>query len=221
MFTAAFFPDRAAPVMLGLYAGGVLLGIIYGFLLNKTNRAGKSAPFILELPPYRIPSAKSTWQLIWMRIKDFISRAFTIILLISVVIWFLQSFNYSFVMTPDSGLSMLASLGRRIAPLFGPLGFSDWRAPTALIVGFSAKEAVIGSLIVLMGNEPINAVFTPLSAASFLIFTLLYTPCAAAIAVARRELGSGTGALKLVIFQTCLVYAAALIFYQLMRLLLK
>lgn len=221
VFIAAFFPNHAAPVMLCLYAGGIILGVLYGFFLNKTRYTGRSSPFLMELPPYRIPSVKSTWQLVWIKAKDFISRAFTVILLISIIIWFLQSFNFRFDLTPDSGQSMLASIGRRLAPLFIPLGFSDWRAPTALIVGFSAKEAVISSLSVLLGNGRLSDIFTPLSAASFLTFTLLYTPCAAAIAVAKRELGSAAGALKLVVFQTALAYAAAMIFYQCARLLLK
>jgi len=217
VFIAAFFPDRDAFVMLALYVGGILLAVLYGYLMNKTRYIGKSSPFIMELPPYRIPSAKSTWQLIWIKIKDFISRAFTVILVISIIIWFLQSFNYRLDMAV-SGQSMLASIGRLLSPLFTPLGFSDWRAPTALIVGFSAKEAVISSLIVLLGKGHLSDIFTPLSAASFLIFTLLYTPCAAAIAVAKRELGSAAGALKLVLFQTGVAYAAALIFYQCARL---
>ena len=221
MFIAAFFPNRGALVMLSLYAGGMLLGILYGFMMNQTTFTGKSAPYLMELPPYRIPSTKSTWQLIWMKSKDFISRAFTVILLISIVIWFLQTFDFRFNMTPDSTNSMLASIGRRIAPLFSPLGFSDWRAPTALIVGFSAKEAVVSSLTVLLGNGHIGEIFTPLSAASFLIFTLLYTPCAAAIAVVKRELGSSADAVKLVLFQTGVAYAAALVFYQFARLLLE
>jgi len=221
VFTAAFFPDQAALVMLGLYAGGMFLGILYGLMMNRTAYKGNSSPFLMELPPYRIPSAKSTWQLIRIRSKDFISRAFTVILLISIIIWFLQTFDFRFDITPDSANSMLASIGKRIAPLFIPLGFSDWRAPTALIVGFSAKEAVISSLVVLLGKDRISDIFTPLSAASFLIFTLLYTPCAAAVAVAKRELGSAAGAAKLAVFQTGVAYAAALAFYQLSNLLIK
>jgi ferrous iron transport protein B len=219
VFIAAFFPDHGAFVMLGLYVTGILLGILYGFLMNKTTYTGKSSPFLMELPPYRIPSAKSTRQLIWMKSKDFISRAFTIILLISIVVWFLQTFDFRFNMMADSGQSMLASIGKRIAPLFRPLGFTDWRAPTALIVGFTAKEAVVSSLTVLLGEGSLSDIFTPLSAVSFLIFTLLYTPCVAAVAVVKRELGSAADALRLVVFQTGAAYAAAMVFYQFARVL--
>ncbi|MDR2648317.1 MAG: ferrous iron transport protein B [Clostridiales bacterium] len=219
VFIAAFFPAHSAFVMLGLYVAGILLGILYGFLMNKTTYMGKSAPFLMELPPYRVPSAKSARRLIWMKSKDFISRVFTIILLTSIAVWFLRTFDFRLNMTADSGQSMLAVVGKRVAPLFTPLGFTDWRAPTALIVGFTAKEAVVSSLIVLLGEERLTDIFTPLSAASFLIFTLLYTPCAAAVAAAKRELGSAAAALKLVIFQTCTAYAAAMVFYQLARVL--
>ena len=221
VFIAAFFPSHAAAVMLGLYVIGVLLGILYGFVMNTAAYTGKSSPFLMELPPYRIPSVKNTQQLIWIKSKDFITRAFTVILLISIVVWFLQTFDFQLNVTPDGGQSMLASIGMRIAPLFKPLGFTDWRAPAALIVGFTAKEAVISSLTVLLGNGRLNDIFTPLTAFSFLIFTLLYTPCVATIAVVKRELGSTADALKLVILQTGIAYAAALVFYQFARALHK
>ena len=219
VFIDTFFPKHPAFAMLGLYVTGIILGILYGFLMN-TIYTGKSAAFLMELPPYRIPSAKSTRQYIWLKSKDFITRVFTVILIISIAVWFLQTFDFRLNVIQDSGQSMLASIGRRIAPLFTPLGFTDWRAPAALIVGFTAKEAVISSLTVLLGDGQLSDIFTPLTAFSFLIFTLLYTPCAATIAVVKRELGSLADAVKLVLFQTCAAYAAALVFYQFARVLL-
>ncbi len=221
VFISVFFSDKAAIVMFLLYITGILVGIVCGLILNKTMFVGKSSPFIMELPPYRIPSLKSIYLLVWSKAKDFLVKAFTVIFIISIIIWFLQSFNYRFNMVLDSGDSMLASLGKVISPVFIPLGFDDWRTATALLTGFTAKEAVVSTLMVLIPQSSIAELFTPLSATSFLIFTLLYTPCVATIAVINRELNSIKKAFMIVVFQTSIAYFVALIFYQFVRLFLK
>ena len=212
VFCAAFFPRYAALVMIGLYVIGILLGILMALLLKSTLFRGKPVPFVMELPNYRMPSAKSVFMLMWDKAKDFLQRAFTVIFLATLIIWFLQTFDFRFNVVEDSSASMLALIGKFIAPLFAPLGFGDWRAVTALFSGFSAKEAVVSTLAVLVGTNvsglsaflSAGDLFTPLSAFSFLLFTLLYTPCVAAVATIRRELGS-TGKTALVVLTQCAV----------------
>ncbi|MEG0395536.1 MAG: ferrous iron transport protein B [Oscillospiraceae bacterium] len=215
VFTAAFFPKHGAPVMSCLYIFGMLMGILSGLVLKSTLFRGKPVPFVMELPNYRMPSPRSVFLLMWDKAKDFLTRAFTIIFVVSLIIWFLQSFDMRFNLAATSADSMLAGLGRLISPLFAPLGFTDWRASTALITGLSAKEAVVSTLSVLMGtgvenlNAALGTIFTPLSALCFLVFTLLYTPCVAAIAAIKREMHSGVMALVIVLFQSGLAWLVA------------
>ncbi|MBR4283847.1 MAG: ferrous iron transport protein B, partial [Anaerotignum sp.] len=188
VFSAAFFPEHAALVMIGLYVAGIVAGIIIALIFDKTVFRGKPVPFVMELPNYRFPSMKSVVLLMWDKAKDFLQRAFTVIFVATIIIWFLQSFDTRLNVVADSADSLLAMLGHWLAPIFAPLGFNDWRIPTALITGFSAKEAVVSTLGVLMGTSmeglevALGTLFTPISAISFLIFTLLYTPCMAAVA---------------------------------------
>ena len=220
VFAAAFFPQRAALVMIGLYAAGILVGILMALLIGKTVFRGNPVPFVMELPNYRFPSAKSVFLLMWDKAKDFLQRAFTIIFVATVLIWFLQSFDSRLNVVADSADSLLAMMGHWLAPVFAPLGFDDWRIPTALITGFSAKEAVVSTLGVLTGTSmeslgtALTGLFTPLSAISFLVFTLLYTPCMAAIAAVKRELGSGVLAGCVVVLQCVVAWAAAFLVYQ-------
>lgn len=191
LFTAVFFEKHKALVMLSLYFSGILVGILAALVLKATGFRGKPVPFVLELPNYRIPSPKSVCQLIWDKAKDFLTKAFTVIFLASIVVWFLQTFDIRLNAVDDSSRSMLASIGSVLSPIFRPLGFSDWRISTALVTGFIAKENVVSTLVVLSGGaaELVSSIFTPFTAFVFLIFTLLYTPCVAAIATVRRELG--------------------------------
>lgn len=224
IFAAAFFPGREALVMIGLYFGGILLGIVVALILKKTLFHGKPVPFVMELPNYRLPSAKSVALLLWEKARDFIERAFTIIFLSTVLIWFLQTFDLRFNVVADSGDSMLAMLGKAVVPVFSLLGLGDWRIITALVSGFTAKEAVVSTLGVLLGvgtdalQVALAQLFTPLSALSFLVFTLLYTPCAAAVATIRKELNSGWQTLLVVLAQCGIAWLAALLVYQLGRL---
>jgi ferrous iron transport protein B len=225
LFAAAFFPKNSALVMSGLYLLGIVFGVLSAFLMKKTVFKGAPVPFVMELPNYRFPSAKTVLLLMWEKAKDFLQRAFTIIFLATVVIWFLQSFdarlNFVHMNHIEGGAgSLLAAIGRLISGVFVPLGFSDWRISTALITGFIAKEAVISTLAVLteasvseLGNT-LHTLFSPLSAFSFLIFTLLYTPCVAAMATIKRELGSVKGAALVVLYQTGIAWLAAFCFYQ-------
>ncbi len=220
VFAAAFFPGKEALVMIVLYAVGILTGILSAAVLNRTAFRGKPIPFVMELPNYRLPSAKSVCRLMWDKAKDFIERAFTIIFLATIVIWFLQTFDLRFNVVAESEDSLLALIGQGIAPLFGPLGFSDWRVSTALITGFTAKEAVVSTLSVLTGTSIANlsgvlgSMFSGLSAASFLVFTLLYTPCVAAIAAVKREMQSGVKAAVIVVMQCAVAWLAAFFVYQ-------
>jgi len=226
VFTAAFFPKYGALVMIGLYAAGIIIGIIAALVSNKTVFRGKPVPFVMELPNYRFPSIKSVLILMWEKAKDFLVRAFTIILIATVVIWFLQTFDLKLNVVADSADSILAVIGRFISPVFHPLGFDDWRVSTALITGFTAKEAVISTLGVLLGTDisdigaALGAMFTPLTAISFLVFTLLYTPCVAAIAAIKRELRSGVQTILLIIAQCAIAWAAAFAVYRLFSLIL-
>lgn len=224
VFSAAFFPDHAALVMIGLYLAGILAGIIIALIFDKTVFRGRPVPFVMELPNYRFPSAKSVLLLMWDKAKDFLQRAFTVIFVATIIIWFLQSFDSRLNVVTDSADSLLAMIGQWLSPLFAPLGFDDWRIPTALITGFSAKEAVVSTLGVLMGTSmegletALGTLFTPISAISFLIFTLLYTPCMAAVAAVKRELESGFLAACVALMQCVIAWIAAFGVYQILNL---
>ena len=210
MLCAAFFSGGAAFVMIGLYLIGVLMALLVALVLKKTAFRGEPVPFVMELPNYRLPSAKSVLQLIWEKARDFITRAFTIIFVASVVIWFLQSFDSRLNFVTDSSESLLAAIGGWLSVLFRPLGFGDWRAATALVTGFTAKESVKSTLTVLLGGASVTTLFTPFSAFVFLLFILLYTPCVAAIAAVRRELGRGWAA-GMVVGQCLIAYLVCMI----------
>lgn len=220
VFTAAFFDKYQPLVMISLYVLGIIVGIICALLLNKTKFRGKPVPFVMELPNYRFPSAKSVFMLMWDKAKDFLQKAFTIIFAATIIIWCLQSFDSRFNVVSDSSESLLASLGRLLAPVFKPLGFDDWRISTALVTGLTAKETVISTLGVLLsakGNEltsKLSSLFTTASACSFLTFTLLYTPCVAAIATIKKELNSVVKTGVIVIFQCAVAWITALIVYN-------
>jgi ferrous iron transport protein B len=221
MITAAFFPDNAALVMIGLYVMGIAVAILSGLLLKNTIFKGEPVPFVMELPAYRIPTRKSILNNMWDKGKDFIQRAFTVIFLGTIIIWFLQNFNWSLNMVEDSSNSILAYLGSIIAPIFLPLGFKDWRASTALITGLTAKEAVVSTLSVLTGtvtdielSQVLFTIFTPLSAFAFLTFTLLYMPCIAAFAATKRELGSIKYAVLTALYQTATAYVTGTLVFQ-------
>ncbi len=224
LFAAAFFARKGVLVMLGLYTFGILVGLLCALFLKKTVFRGSSMPFMMELPNYRFPSAKSVLLLMWDKAKDFIQRAFTVIFVSTLVIWFLQTFDMRFNVVTDSGESLLAMIGKLIAPLFIPLGFGDWRAATALIGGFTAKEAVVSTLGVLTGSSmsglsgTLGQIFTPVSAVSFLVFTLLYTPCVAAVATIKRELGSTLKTLGVVCMQCGVAWFVSCVVYQILRL---
>ncbi len=210
-FTAAFFPSYGALVMIGLYFFGIVSGVLMALLLKGLVFKGEAVPFVMELPNYRMPGAKNVWQLLWDKAKDFMQRAFTVIFIATVVIWFLQTFDIHMNVVSDSQDSLLAMVSGLIAPLFVPLGFGDWRISTALITGFMAKESVVSTLSVLFGQAgALQAVLTPVSAMSLLVFCLLYTPCVAAIACVKRELG-GRWALGVVIGQCVVAWIAALL----------
>ncbi len=220
VFTAAFFTKYRALVMIGLYATGILLGIIVALILKRTAFRGEPVPFVMELPNYRMPSPKSVFLLLWEKARDFLQRAFTVIFIATIIIWFLQSFDTRLNIVDDSADSLLAMIGKFIAPIFKPLGFGDWRAVTALISGFTAKEAVVSTLSVLMntGTAQLGTVlpslFTGLSAVSFLVFTLLYTPCVAAVATIKKELGSRIKTVGVVFMQCAVAYIASFIVYS-------
>ena len=223
VFTAAFFPKYQALVMMSIYLAGLLLGIASGYIMHRMVFKGRSSPFVLELPNYRLPSAKTVLLLMWEKARDFLQRACTVILIAMIIVWFLQSFDIRFNPVEGGEGSMLAEIGKWISPIFGPLGFSDWRVATALITGFTSKEAVVGTLAVLTQSSvaelgsSLSALFTPLSAFSFLIFTLLYTPCVAAVATVKRELGSLSGTLLVILYQTGFAWVAAFIVYNIGR----
>ena len=210
-FAAAFFSHNAALVMVGLYFTGIIVAILYAVILDKTKFKGEPVPFVMELPNYRLPGAKSVLRLMWDKAKDFITRAFTIIFLASMIIWFLQTLDIHFNLVKDAGDSMLAMIGGVIAPIFAPLGFGDWRASTALITGFTAKESVVSTLKVLLGGGAITSMFNVKSAIVFLVFTLLYTPCVAAVTSVKRELG-GKWAIGFVVLQCVIAWIVAFLF---------
>ena len=213
-FAAAFFPENSALVMILLYFGGIVMGILMALLLRRTMFSGEAVPFVMELPNYRMPGAKNVGQLLWEKAKDFLQRAFTVIFFATIIIWFLQTFNLHMNAVADSKDSILAMAASVIAPIFRPMGFGDWRISTALITGFMAKESVVSTLSVLFGStEALLAAITPLAAASLLVFCLLYTPCVAAVAAIKRELG-GKWAAGVVIGQCVIAWIAAFVVYM-------
>ena len=213
-FTAAFFPEQAALVMILLYFGGIVMGILMAFLLRRTLFRGEAVPFVMELPNYRMPGAKNVGHLLWDKAKDFLQRAFTVIFVATIVIWFLQTFDLHLGIVEDSRNSILAMLAGVIAPIFAPMGFGDWRVSTALISGFMAKESVVATISVLFGStEALTAALTPVAAAALLTFCLLYTPCVAAVAAIKRELG-GKWAAGVVLAQCAVAWIAAFVVYQ-------
>lgn len=213
-FASTFFPKYSGLVMVGLYFIGILTGIIVAFILKSTVFKGEAVPFVMELPNYRMPGAKNVLQLLWEKAKDFLQRAFTVIFIATIVIWFLQSFDLSLTLTDDSSKSILALIAGTIAPIFAPLGFGDWRFSTALITGFMAKESVVSTLNVLTGSDAIvHTLLSPLAAMSILVFCLLYTPCVAAVASVRRELGARWATI-VVISQCAVAWIAAFGIYQ-------
>ena len=226
LFSAAFFPGHELPVMILLYFGGIAVGILAALVLKSTLFRGKPVPFVMELPNYRLPSPKSVILLMWEKAKDFLTRAFTVIFMATVIIWFLQTFDLKLNVVADSTGSILAALGRLVAPLFAPLGFGDWRMVTALVSGFTAKEAVVSTFGVILGvsteqlRGALHLLFTPASAASFLAFCLLYTPCVAAVATIRRELGSKWKTLVVVIGQCLIAWLVSLLVYRIALVLL-
>ena len=212
-FTDALFPRYKALVMMGLYLLGILVGILAALVMKGTAFRGKPVPFVMELPNYRLPSLKNVGLLLWEKASDFLRRAFTVIFLASIVIWFLQTFDTRLNVVTDNGASLLALVGRLLAPLFAPLGFGDWRCVTALISGFIAKESVVSTLQVLLGGAALSSLFPLRSAVSFLVFTLLYTPCVAAIATIRRELGSRWATLGVVVMQCTVAWVVSFLAY--------
>ena len=224
VFTAAFFPQHAVLTMALLYFGGMVVGVLISLLLNHTVFRGNPVPFVMELPNYRLPTLKSVAMLLWDKARDFLQRAFTVIFVATLAIWFLESFDLHLNFVTDSSRSLLASVGRILAPVFRPLGFEDWRVTTALITGFTAKEAVVSTLGILTGagtehlSAALSGLFTPLSAVSFLTFTLLYTPCVAAIAAIGRELGGKLRGAVVAVFQCVVAWCVAAGLYQLLLL---
>ena len=226
VFCAAFFPTHAALVMIGLYVSGIVLAVLVALVLKRTRFRGQPVPFVMELPNYRLPSPKSVCLLLWEKARDFLQRAFTVIFLATIIIWFLQTFDTRLNVVSDSADSLLALIGRCIAPVFQPLGFADWRVATSLISGFTAKEAVVSTLSVLLGTRAaelgtvLPQMFAPLAAVSFLLFTLLYTPCVAAVATIRRELRSTPATVGVVLLQCLIAWLVAFLVYQIGGLLL-
>ena len=218
---AAFFSENVGLVILSLYALGVFVAIIVGLVMNKLVYRGKPVPFIMELPTYRLPNIKTVAILLWHRAKDFLQRAFTIILVATIIIWFLQSFDTSLLLTENQSASILALIGNVFAPFFAPLGFGTWIFATAIIAGFVAKETVVSTLAVLTGaasvlslGTSLAGLLTPLQAYSFLVFCLLYTPCVAAISVVGKELNSKLASLWMVLRQTAIAWVVSFIIYQ-------
>ena len=210
-FTAAFFPEYSGLIMVGLYFLGIVVGIIMALISKKTVFRGEAVPFVMELPNYRMPGAKNVAHLLWEKAKDFLQKAFTIILVATVAVWFLQTFDLRLNLVSDSQNSILAMVAGWITPIFAPLGFGDWRVSSALISGFMAKESVVSVLTVLFGStQALAAAINPPSAAALLVFCLLYTPCVAAIASIKRELG-GKWALGIVLLQCGIAWGCAFI----------
>ena len=220
LFAAAFFPGHELLVMLALYFGGILVGILVALVLKNTAFKGNPVPFVMELPNYRFPSAKSVVLLMWEKAKDFLTRAFTVIFMATVIIWFIQTFDTRLNVVENSADSILAALGRLVSPIFAPLGFGDWRMVTALVSGFTAKEAVVSTFGVILGVSTeqlgiaLHSLFTTASAASFLAFCLLYTPCVAAVSTIKTELKSGWKTVGIVFAQCLVAWLAAFMVYH-------
>ena len=220
LFAAAFFPGHELLVMLALYFGGILVGILVALVLKNTAFRGNPVPFVMELPNYRFPSAKSVVLLMWEKAKDFLTRAFTVIFMATVIIWFMQTFDTRLNVVENSADSILAALGRLVSPIFAPLGFGDWRMVTALVSGFTAKEAVVSTFGVILGVSTeqlgiaLHSLFTTASAASFLAFCLLYTPCVAAVSTIKTELKSGWKTVGIVFAQCLVAWLAAFMVYH-------
>ena len=219
---AAFFPKVSGLLMIGMYGFGVVLAIIVAAILKRSVFRGEPVPFVMELPNYRFPSARNVLQLLWEKAKDFIQRAFTIIFVATVIIWFLETFDERLNVVADSAESLLASIGRFIAPILSPMGCADWRIATALISGFTAKEAVVSTLSILLNTSTsqlssvLATLFTPISALSFLVFTLLYTPCVAAVAAIKQELKSTVQTVGVIEMQLVVAWVAATVVYQIL-----
>lgn len=214
VFSAAFFPRHAALVMFSMYLIGMAVGVLAALVMNKFAFSGAPSPFVMELPNYRLPTAKSTFRMMWEKAKGFIEKAFTVIFAASIIIWFLTSFDLKFNYVSDNSLSILAYAAKAVAPVFSPLGFGDFRAVIALVSGFSAKEAVVSTLGVLLGSAgDLSALFTPLSAFSFLIFNLLYTPCVATVATYKKEFSSPVKAAGVVVLQCVIAWVVSFAVY--------
>ena len=209
-FIAAFFPGKGGFIMTGLYLFAIIIGILAALFAKKTVFRGEAVPFVMELPNYRMPSPKSVLQLLWEKSKDFLQRAFSVILIATIIVWFLKSFDLHLNLVEDQHESILAAFSGVLVPVFRPLGLGDWRICTSLISGFIAKESVVSVMEVLFAGEGVTAVLTGLSAAAMLAFSLLYTPCVASIAAIRREMG-GKWAIGVVIWQCAIAWVAALL----------
>ena len=210
-FVAAFFPGKGGLIMTGLYVLGILVGILLALFYKRTIFKGEAVPFVMELPSYRMPSAKNVLRLLWEKAKDFLQRAFSVILIATIVVWFLQSFDFHFNMVEDSHDSILAVIAGWMAPILAPIGLGDWRIVTSLITGFMAKESVVSTMEVLFGGiAGIQSVLNTASAASILVFSLLYAPCVAAVASIKREMGN-RWAVGVVVWQCAIAWVAALI----------
>ena len=215
LLIGAFFPRPMQPVvMIGMYAFGVLCGIAFAALLKHLRFRGEPVPFVMELPNYRLPAAKSVARLVWDKAKGFIKKAFTVVLAACVIIWFLQTFDAHLNVVEEVDTSLLACIGGFIAPLFAPLGYGDWRVSTALMTGFMAKESVVSTLTQVMGEGvDLTMLFTPVTAMAFLAFVLLYTPCVAAIATVRSEQGGTRAALEMIVLQCSIAWIVSFVVY--------
>lgn len=212
--TAAFFPKHGALVMIGLYFLGIIVGILMALIMRRFRFQGEAVPFVMELPNYRMPGLKNVGQLLWEKAKDFLQKAFTIIFLATIIIWFLQTFDLRLNVVENSQDSMLALVASFLAPIFKPLGFGDWRVSTALITGFMAKESVVATITILFGTtEAMLATISTAAALSLLVFCLLYTPCVAAVASVKRELG-GKWAAYMVVSQCAIAWLASFVVYS-------
>jgi len=220
VFAAAFFPKYSAVVMMSMYVIGMAVGVLAAIIMNKFAFKGTSAPFVMELPNYRLPTAKTTLRMMWDKAKSFMEKAFTVIFAASLLIWFFTSFDLKLNFTPDNSASILALVAKAVEPVFAPLGFGDYRAVIALVSGFSAKEAVVSTLGVLLGASSselpaaLSALFTPVSAFSFLIFNLLYTPCVATVATYRKEMNSHLKAFGVALLQCAVAWLVAFAVYR-------
>ena len=209
-FVSAFFPRNSWLIITGLYLLGIVVGILIALLYKKTLFKGEAVPFVMELPNYRLPSARNVMQLLWEKAKDFLQRAFSVILIATIVVWFLKSFDFRFNLVANSHDSILAAVSGLLAPLFIPVGLGDWRIVTSLISGFMAKESVVSVMEILFAGQGVSTAISSLTAASLLVFSLLYTPCVAAIASIKRELG-GKWAVYVVLWQCFVAWIAALV----------